>query len=464
MSSKRSIKPSYRSLTHLFHILLFSMVVLAALRFYNPFYHVFPEGQFLTVHTLIEFFCAFVALSTFAVTWYTYPNSRHLHSFFLGIVFLSVGLLDLGHALSYKGMPDFFTINNPDKATTLHVLARLIFSAFILFSAVLLKSKVFVRYRYFLLFLSFAFSTTILALVTFFPQHIPIMHFNDEGLTGAKIMVEIIIIFLFLLGGMAYLSLLNGVQDVLIVNLIYAIAFNAVSEVAFVMYSNVYDIYNFLGHLFKLIAYVGFFRAAFIFSIERPYIELAVAREKLQEANQNLEVKVEERTRELSKANKKLKKAATIDFLTGAYNRSQFQNLLKREINLVDHNKNTLHIIALDIDSFKNINDSFGHSVGDQCLRHLVQIADEVLRPTDIIGRLGGDEFNIILPQTSLEAASKIAENLRIAVSEKSNPTFTISIGIAGYPKDAIDIEKLLIKADQALYKAKQEGKNKVSN
>lgn len=166
-------------------------------------------------------------------------------------------------------------------------------------------------------------------------------------------------------------------------------------------------------------------------------------------------------------ARNELEHRAYSDYLTGLANRRYF--IEQAELELSRHNRYSgeLSLIMLDIDFFKKINDTYGHNIGDLVLQRIADVSRLILRDIDIIGRIGGEEFAILLPQTSLEDSVKVAERLRIeilntsVVLEKGDEvTFTSSFGVVAASKSNID--ELLIKADKALYKAKESGRNKV--
>jgi diguanylate cyclase (GGDEF)-like protein len=121
-------------------------------------------------------------------------------------------------------------------------------------------------------------------------------------------------------------------------------------------------------------------------------------------------------------------------------------------------------IVMLDIDRFKQVNDTFGHQIGDEVLRFLARNMLAQLRKGDCCCRYGGEEFAILLPDTSLEEAFNIAERVRRNVENTASPTggpITISCGVAAYPDDAETAQALLEAADNALYKAKHAGRNR---
>ena len=163
-----------------------------------------------------------------------------------------------------------------------------------------------------------------------------------------------------------------------------------------------------------------------------------------------------------------LKKLAAIDPLTGADNRRSFLQRLHDEISRSRRYETPLSLIMLDIDHFKNINDSFGHIAGDDALKGLAATCREALRSTDILGRLGGEEFAVVLPHTGADAAFDTADRLRVRLGQsifntESGPVnFTVSAGVTELRPDEESIEKLIMRADQALYRAKNNGRNRV--
>ncbi|MGC8871271.1 MAG: sensor domain-containing diguanylate cyclase [Caldimicrobium sp.] len=159
---------------------------------------------------------------------------------------------------------------------------------------------------------------------------------------------------------------------------------------------------------------------------------------------------------------KSLYEAAITDYLTGLYNRRYLELFLKREKAISDRYNLPFSIILLDLDNFKLINDIYGHEIGDKVLVEVAKLLKDNLRSTDIIGRWGGEEFLIILPNTNFEQALNVAEKLRALLCTLSIPPverITASFGVSEYKKEE-PYEKTLKRADLALYKAKAEGKN----
>lgn len=196
---------------------------------------------------------------------------------------------------------------------------------------------------------------------------------------------------------------------------------------------------------------------------------LKAAHQALENINAELEQRIDERTRSLKQANEQLALLAATDPLTGVYNRRYFMDIADNELRLAIRHVRPLSVIALDIDYFKRINDSFGHSVGDKVLVMLAQMARGILRPGDVCARFGGEEFCILLPEASLEEAFAVAERLRIEIANLrvgcggiDSFNFSVSLGVAERLDDEVKVTALLERADQALYAAKHSGRNRV--
>ena len=160
---------------------------------------------------------------------------------------------------------------------------------------------------------------------------------------------------------------------------------------------------------------------------------------------------------------------ATIDPLTNTSNRRHFLEQSERRIQRIYTANGYASFLLFDIDQFKRINDTHGHIIGDQILRGVAQTCVQYIRPDDILGRFGGEEFVILLPDTNVGDASNIAERLRVLVQDTPIETdigplsITISIGVAVMERaTAISLDQLLLRADEAMYLAKQAGRNQV--
>lgn len=159
---------------------------------------------------------------------------------------------------------------------------------------------------------------------------------------------------------------------------------------------------------------------------------------------------------------------AQTDSLTGLYNHRYFFELAKKEISRAQRYKHSLTVVMVDIDHFKYINDTFGHPAGDQVLIAIANVCRKLFRNIDIVGRYGGEEFSILLPETPIETATEVAERFRYTIEKtiisyhRRHFSVTVSLGLAALRNDCTSITRLIERADTALYHAKAQGRNRV--
>jgi len=173
------------------------------------------------------------------------------------------------------------------------------------------------------------------------------------------------------------------------------------------------------------------------------------------------------KSKELKNLHTRLKELLKVDELTGLSNRRHFMDYLNKMVSLSKRRSQSLSLLMADVDNFKNINDTYGHHMGDEFLKAVGEVLKENTREEDLSARMGGDEFVILLPQTSLKEALNIAERIKesvegISILSKDNIN-TLSIGAAVLNNDD-NSESLLKKADDSLYKAKEKCRNRVES
>jgi diguanylate cyclase (GGDEF)-like protein len=178
-----------------------------------------------------------------------------------------------------------------------------------------------------------------------------------------------------------------------------------------------------------------------------------------------LQRELAKRNVELERLYQEMQTQAITDSLTGLFNRRGFLEIGDREIERAKRYCHPQAAIMFDIDHFKDINDLFGHAVGDKALVEIVIRCCQQLRKVDIFGRYGGEEFALLLPETKLADAFNLAERLRLAVNQpiitgKVTLSVAISIGLTALNDSTADLQELLERADRALYKAKESGRN----
>ncbi|MCX7710942.1 MAG: GGDEF domain-containing protein [Clostridia bacterium] len=214
--------------------------------------------------------------------------------------------------------------------------------------------------------------------------------------------------------------------------------------------------------LFKLSAYLIFT----LYFHREIYAKLTAkieeAEKKITAVNKKLDFEVKKRIFEIERSNEKLVSIAKTDALTKAYNKAAILEVINHLIDTKPTKEFT--ILMFDIDHFKTINDTLGHIEGDKCIKKTALLAQNSIRDIDSLGRYGGDEFIIVLPEASLSHAKLVAERFRKRVAETENPHFTVSIGLANYPNDARTVKDLISIADEGLYQSKKKGRNAVSH
>jgi diguanylate cyclase (GGDEF)-like protein len=202
---------------------------------------------------------------------------------------------------------------------------------------------------------------------------------------------------------------------------------------------------------------------------------LTDARNQLVLLNEGLEKVVTERTKELSEevekrkiAQERLRQLAIRDGLTKVFNYRYFMEVGVREFERVKRYGRPLSLILIDIDHFKSVNDTHGHNVGDRALQVVAQICLRTIRNVDVLARVGGEEFAVLLPETGLDQACLVAERMRSTVARTVFTTssaelrLTLSLGVSALTDEAKDFGHLLRMVDAALYTAKRNGRNRV--
>lgn len=223
------------------------------------------------------------------------------------------------------------------------------------------------------------------------------------------------------------------------------------------------DEFGYLARAFNTMAY----------QLQQAFAEQERQREQIQAQNKELQAlyqqlqaantELAQLNRDLTEANRALAQAAVTDGLTGLKNHQAFQEALHTLVQMAERLQQPLSLIMLDIDHFKQFNDTFGHPAGDELLRQVAQVLRDSARVYDVAARYGGEEFALLLPNTTLEQAVQVAERLRETIGAIANPhrAITASLGVATYRGGAAPAT-LLYEADAALYRAKRDGRNRV--
>src|SRR5258706_3374983 len=178
---------------------------------------------------------------------------------------------------------------------------------------------------------------------------------------------------------------------------------------------------------------------------------LSAKNQALLERTRELEAKIHERTHELAEANARLAQLAVTDGLTGLYNHRHFHERIALEVERSQRSGLPLSLLMLDVDNFKQFNDTFGHPAGDEVLRQLARLLADTRRANDVVSRYGGEEFAVILVDTAKFTAAKVAERVRertyahdFTDAAQKAGKISVSVGVATYPDDGSDAEALV--------------------
>lgn len=262
-------------------------------------------------------------------------------------------------------------------------------------------------------------------------------------------------LIILLLMNLYFLKKENGAKGYLFWALLSFVAGSAIA-----CYIN-YGFVAWLNPLLKMAAYILFT----IYFYKEYFHDLIQKTEefekKITRIDRNLDMEVKKRMMEIERAHQNLVNISKIDSLSKALNKAAILDAIENLIST--RQKSEFSILMFDIDNFKQINDTLGHVAGDKCIKSLSVTAKTNLREFDMIGRYGGDEFIIVLPGTNTFQAVQIAERFREKVEMTETPHYTISIGIASYPKDGTTVKEIIEAADEGLYKSKANGRNAVT-
>ncbi|GBF38855.1 MASE3 domain-containing protein [Leptospira johnsonii] len=262
-------------------LFLASLPILVIQVFHSSVYFESEIPPYLVFHNIAESFSIIVSMSIFGVGWFTYAQSKDSHTLFLGTACLGIALMDMMHMLGYTGMPDLLTPNSPNKSTQFWIIVRLFAAISFLVSAfVPNENGLFTRKRWILIVPGLVSIFTFIG-VTYYPDLLPVTFSPEIGLTHFKRVSEFVIIFILVLALIAYRFRIPRFGWSHTKYYIYAFIFSIFSELVFAVYTTVFDIYNILGHIYKIVSFCLIYKGVFISSINSPYRKILETNEIL---------------------------------------------------------------------------------------------------------------------------------------------------------------------------------------
>ena len=424
-------------------MLIAGLMVIQAIAIVSPV--IFHDGipSYLGWHNIMELASIVVSIMVFAVGWNNKNPKVSSTTIVISCSFLLVGLFDLLHTLSYVGMPDFITANSSQKHLTFWLFARVI-GAGALFIAALKNWGPLINYRMLatISFINtFVIGISLSLLVLLHSDLFPVWFVQGKGLTDPKKFIEYFVIALHLLSAILFVNQIrNGGAKKTVLLMFSATTILALGEIFFSLYTTMVGGYNVLGHVYKVIAYLFIYKALVAQAFDDPY-------------------------RELEESNVRISQLINYDVLTGLPNRQLLRDRVEQAIKLSSRTDHSFALFFIDIDNFKNVNDTMGHVCGDELLKEISHRLTATVRAHDTVARVGGDEFVVLVQKVNENSASVVANNIIEELSKPhviNNKTIisTPSIGIAVYWNDGKDFETLYQHADTAMYIAKNKGKN----
>lgn len=384
--------------------------------------------NFILFHIIIEFFIVLIGVMIFSLSIISKKFNKSSFLINLGPGIFVASIITFLHVVTYKGMGIIqgYDANLP---TQFWIILNYILSITLLIS--IWNSNKRIDYKAIVsLFLLFGVGATILCFLRIFPD----CFIEGQGQTLFKLISEYIIILIYLFC-LFLIYKQNKIQKNNILNeaVVWLVLF-IISEFVFTLYTDVYGIQNFLGHYIRIICFYLIFRSIVVEGIQNPF--------KL----------IFDELNDLSMT----------DGLTKLFNHRFFIERLEIYRDLALKEKKTLYLMIVDVDSFKNINDTYGHLIGDKLLIEIAKTIKNSIRSSDLAFRQGGDEFSIIYYDAQDEIVKTIVNQINesLAVSKFTDEKISITLSGGITKSSGESTQELIRKADKLLYKAKKNGRN----
>ncbi|WP_431030283.1 bifunctional diguanylate cyclase/phosphodiesterase [Lysinibacillus sp. LZ02] len=436
---------TYKQIVHeqkslFLYVLLTYIVAAIVIIFRESLYGIFGERNYVTIHLIIEIFICFFSLSIAVQIWLISKYNPKNRTIYMGALFLMTGILEVNHAIAYKGMPYFIQESGPYLATWFYVIPRVMFPLGLLIVFLLEEKEVSNSRRVQSYALSIIFSLIVIVMVYMPTQLLPVL-VDENGTTALKNNLQMAALVLQI----ALIVLLVKRLKVMprrAILIIAASLYLLCSDIMFVSYKDVYDIYNFTGHIFQLLAYLLLFKAIYYLTVEQPF-------NKLMEANTSLEQSEQE-----------IKQLAYYDEITKLPNERYLMEYLSGSLKLGESQK---ALVVFGVGRYYSIKNSLGTKYTDKMLVMITERLQKFLPANYVLCKLAEDRFAIFIEKhDDSQKIYKLSQQLKEMMEEplvidhfalNSN----VDIGISLYPTDTIHEEDLLQFAKFATHEAKKE-------
>lgn len=433
------------------------LLLLPLLMFSEPLYAIFGEENYIGIHLIIEIFLIVTSLTIAVQAWLISPFILSSQRLYLGALFLAVGIFEIAHTMSYKGMPFFFLESSSYSATWFYIVGRLTQAIGLLVILVIPGRQISEHYRWYVYIISIMFAMFWIGVVYYPTSLLPQLVIDGQGLTSLKIVLQYVAIASQL---MLIVFLVKTYKQsrtrntIVILSSIYLI----LSDSMFTTYKTVYDIQNFIGHIFQLFGYYYLLRSLYYASVERPFKDLIKTQGQLESSVYHLE----QVKNKLEQSEADLHYMAYHDELTELPNA---RSLTEQLGNTIYTNSKQFAIIMVEIDRLKSIKESLGLSFSDVMITKVAERLRQTLPKNVFIGKLREGEFMIIV--SSIETTEPIDHICSLIQNAMKEPfqiqhfalNCTVNIGIAMYPIAGETEEDLIKHAQIAMREAQKETK-----
>lgn len=289
-------------------VLLLSIFVFSAVQWHETYlYRVFQRSAFLNWHIGFEGMSIVMSFCIFFISYYTIARDKNLRTIVFMCTFFSVGLLDTLHTLTYNGMPGIFGVSSVAVSTSFWIAARITESIGLVAAGSIQRNRPSKIHRFILVIISLVYTAILSYVIISRHEYLPTLYVEGVGLTRTKVNLEYAIITMKPVSIILFFLIYNrGEEAEEYKYIILAMLLSVFSELSFTIYTSVYDTYNLLGHIYKIITYYLIFKAKFVLNVQKPYLELHEAKQQVAEYANNLEKLVMKRTAEITAANEKL--------------------------------------------------------------------------------------------------------------------------------------------------------------
>lgn len=406
----------------------------------DKFYGIFGENNYVTIHLMMEMLITVVTMSISIQTWLITPYILSNRVLYVGALFLTISLLEMAHALSYKGMPFFITESTPYASTWFYMFCRLLLSIGFLIILFIKEKEIKSIYRWFIYSLPFLIITVCFVVIYAPTPILPPLLIESEGPTVLKNTLQYIAVAIHLV--IMVLLLKNFEKAPKIAFLLFGSSIYLImSDFLYTIYQDVYDIKNFIGHILELGASYLLFRAIYFSSIEKPFQQLIDTQKHLEESREKMHF------------------MAYHNEITNLPNKRFLMETLKKDLYI---SKSQKAILAIGIERITAIKASLGSTYADQMIGLIAQRLKNVLPEKHLLCMLREDYFVVYIDEVSnTHQLTQLSQQLQVAMEESFqiqhfSLNSQLNIGIALFPTDSFREEELIRFALYAMHEAQK--------